>query len=692
MVMPHPAIRRRHTDPGVAILVAPHPRTGAWGEWRMPLQLEDGNGAYYPTGVAVDNAGAFPPKQVIGDYREGDHEALSFLTQNTWIGGGQQHEAEEAQGIDRYTEIATLDTRFPFLLCLLPLTVEVEGEGSGDIRVLGDMVVGTPGVKTTFVAQGLDIRTLNGAFPSYSLSTAVDTLDALPHPYAQAVLYRVAGDTKMYIPQGSGYQVFDGATLGSQITTVKAEHMVVFSRKLWAVDGKGVLWKSLDGTNWVQVDQLDPGYEVRDLTSYLNRYEAPAPYIHTDQMAFIFDESVPAIYPTELNQAPHRYAQVANEVWRTDMYSAIGMGVMRYTLGTVDPVGLDRNTGCGRLFTGAITSLCKSWNDLIAGVSSTSASGVELEESRPDQGWEMYAGASTGFCHVQRLNSTRNWHTMWKAPLPGGAITDITVSTARSEYVAMWGWQGKLCVHQLPQDFDNPEVNPSQYFMPDGELVSSWFDMNMKASRKTGAAWEARAGSVIDAQNRDLGDLGVENYTRIDYQIDSDDVAGTWRPLPRGGLLSVPGEINVFMLGEDGLFPQRTGESEQKAVYYGQGFDRIRYRISMRRDPSDTRLSPTMKSILLDFYKTGRSIRSFGFTVNCSNPDFDKGWGLSNDDRREMLKDLMRRDGFFPCLISDRWYMVKPAYANGPEMTGTDTRGDVMFSAIEAFDQDQIRG
>ena len=89
MVTTHPAIRRRHTDPGVAILVAPHPRTGAWGEWRMPLQLEDGNGAFYPTGVTVDNAGAFPPKQVIGDYREGDHEALSFLTQNTWIGGGQ---------------------------------------------------------------------------------------------------------------------------------------------------------------------------------------------------------------------------------------------------------------------------------------------------------------------------------------------------------------------------------------------------------------------------------------------------------------------------------------------------------------------------------------------------------------------------------------------------------------------------
>jgi hypothetical protein len=421
------------------------------------------------------------------------------------------------------------------------------------------------------------------------------------------------------------------------------------------------------------------------LIKFLDRYEKPAPYMLTDQMTFVFDENVPALYETELNSAPHAYSFVASEVWRADMYAALGMGVMRYTLSTVDPVGLDRNTGCGPKYTGFISSMIKSFNDLLAGISTTISTGATQEESEADYDWEMYFGSATSFCHIQRLNSSRSWHTMWKAPTPGGTITDITVSTARNDYVALWGWNGSLWAQQLPVGFDNPEDNPTKHFEPDGQLISSWFDMGMKASRKIGAAWEARAGKLADAKN----------YFRIDYQIDGDDAGTTdtdqqtWRSLPGGGILTNPDSINFFLLGENGKFPDRTGTIGETA-YYGMGFDRIRYRLRAVRDPDDTTISPTIQSVVLDFFKVGRTLKNIGFTVDCSSPEFDKQWGLTNEERRDMLQASMKMDIFFPIMIGKNWYMIKPAYANARTMGGNDNRGDVMFSGVQAFDANQI--
>lgn len=668
-------------EPGRVRMIAPHPRTGKWKEWILPLV----EGTYeYPMGITADQAGAFPPKQVIGDWREGDHNVLSFAVQNSWIGGGQMAESEETESIDRYTEIATLDTRFPLQLYLLPLSKKIPGPNEDGVRVLGDMVVSN--VKRTYVAYGLEICSLSGSFPNITASASIDTLDDLPSKWSKPVLFRESGTTiKMFIPQGAaGYQTWDGVTLGTQVTDIEPEFFLVFSRKLWAVDRTGKLFKSLDGIAWQQMEWLDPGYEVRGLVKFLDRYEKPAPYIMTDIMTFVFDENVPALYETELNSAPHLYSFVAAAVWRADMYAALGMGVMRYTLSTVDPVGLDRNTGCGPKYTGYISSLCPSFNDLIAGVSSTIATGATLEESEVNYGTEMYFGSSTAYCHLQRLNASRAWHTMWKAPQPGGTITDITVSTARQDYVAMWGWEGNLWVQQLPTGFDNPEDNPTKHFEPEGQLISSWFDMAMQASRKIGAAWEARAGKLADAKN----------YFKVEYQIDGDDAGTTdtdqqtWRQLPNGGIVSDPDAINLFMLGENGTFPARAGH-ESEPAYYGVGFQRMRYRLTAVRDPDDDSLSPTLKSILLDFFKVGRSIKNIAFEVDCSSPEFNTNYGLNNEERRDMLQKLLDLDIFIPVMVGKNWYMIKPAYANAKVQPGTDDRGDVSFSGVQSFDAKQ---
>ena len=349
---------------------------------------------------------------------------------------------------------------------MLPYTQAISGPNTLGAQVLGDLVVA--GVKKTYVAFGAKLYVLTAAaFPSVAVSDTTKTLDA--QPATLGTVFRVSGTSKMFIPLGTtGYQTWDGTTLSALVTTIKPINFMVHSRKLWAVDDAGVIWKSLDGTAWTNVWQLDPGPTIRGITQMDDRSDAPAPHVVTDEGVYVLDEGVPALYETELNYAPHPYAGLAFERWRTDLYVSIGMGVQRYTLGTVNAAGLDRDYGVGRNFAGYISTLRRGFNDLFAGVSATVVAGGVTQQVAVDQGLEVYLGGFSPRCSVMRLTGGQAWHTAWLAPSAGGTISDLYVSTANSDYRLMWGWQGKLYIQQLTTAFDNPRDNPNAYFMPAG--------------------------------------------------------------------------------------------------------------------------------------------------------------------------------------------------------------------------------
>lgn len=659
------------SDVGTVTIVGLHPRKGVEAEIKLPLIVDN---TRFPGGIDEENAGSFPPKQVIGDWKDSDHEVLSFANQNSWAGGGQLYESEETQDVDRYAEIATLETRFPKSLMLLPLVQELEGpDGVASVRVLPDMVVSS--VKTSFVCFGAKIHALDGTFPNVTVvDPEIDTLDNVMIDYGEAVLFRQSGTTKMYIPQGpNGYQVFDGTALAAAVTTIEPQGFVVFSNKIWAVSVEGVLWKSLDGINWVEVAQVDPGYDVRKIISFYDRSDAPAPHIITDAMTFAFDEQVPALYETELNWAPHPYAGVAVEKWRTDLYAAIGMGIQRYTRGTVNAAGLDRDDGAGKDYTGYVSTLERGFNDLFAGVSSTLVAGEIPAETEVDQGWEVYLGASITYCSVMRLTGGQSWHTLWKAPRSGGTVTDLTVSTARLQYNLMWGWQGRLYISALSVGFDNPMENPTALFQPEGELLSSWFDFGMKVSQKTMASFELKAGRNVSALNT----------VELLYQIDDEDKTNTWHTM---GLLTSPGERFELRLGADGIFPT---EQLITTRYNGLPLQRIRYKLRMARDPDDTTQSPELENVIMVFVKNSRRLRNWTFTVNCEVPENGVIYGLSNAERRQFLKGLTDKGGFVPLLVNREWVMVKVAYANGPTFPANEQRGNVTLSCLEAWEMPQ---
>lgn len=612
--------------------------------------------------VNVSNVGAFPPKQIFGDYNRTSHQILSSFGQVSWAGGGQRENSQESSDVDRYAKIASLETRFPHGLTLLPRTHVITGPNTTGAHILGDLLVGAN--RQTYVSYGLEAHRI-------SSTTTVHIADFDNTPLGVGRSFRTAGTPILYVPFGAnGYSKFDGTTAGAATHGTGASaaplNFVVHEKKLWQVDVNGNVLKSVDGTAWTLVTQIEADYLPRGMVVYFDRAEELVPHVVTDSMVFSIDETDQVAYETDLNYAPHPSAGVAFERWRTDLYVAIGLGIQRYTGTTINATGLDRDDGPGFEWSGDITALTKGFNDLFVGVTGAAAAGVDVIDIQEDYQAEPYITASASRSYVMRINGSFVPHTLWVAPENGGAVHDLFVSTAGGSYRLYWTWKGNVYYQNLSVGFDNPAQNPTQEFEQSGELTSPWLDMGMPIDHMTLAAieFEVKAASA------------TEKIT-VDFQINNDDVLNLWRPV---AVLTAPGHYEV-RVGLNGTLPDNTPR------YDGVGFSRMRYRIKMERDPADPLKRPVLEALILAFIKRMRRIKSFDMTIDCSS-DYgnDARWGLNNRQRARMLDQLIEWETFIPFGHRDIWLTVKMAYANGAERTGNDARGDKTISLIMPYE------
>jgi hypothetical protein len=566
---------------------------------------------------------------------------------------GQKQDSQESADSDRFAYLASLDTRFPRSLTLLPETVEVAGPNETGAHILGDLIVS--GNRQTFASFGLALERITGATTVHVATLAVA-------PLGKGVIFRGSGAPLLYIPCGSaGYITTDGTSASAAITSAKPLNFVVHDKKLWMLDADGVIKKSLDGAAWTTVATIESDFLPRGLVMGFDRNDAPTPHAVTDSMTFAIDEGNTTVYETELNYAPHPYAGVAFERWRTDIYVAIGMGAQRYTLGTVTSSGLDRDDGCGPELSGYISSMCRGFNDLFLGVTAAPVSTAAVEKIEPDHGFEIYLSGSSARASVNRLTGAGVSATAWLAPELGGSISDLFVSTAQSHYRLYWAWKGRVYYQELSTDFDNPAQDPTQRFQPNGELISSWLDMGMAVDRMTMAAIELEVKAAT----------ATERIT-IDYQIDDDDETGTWRELVS---VTAPGRYEV-RVGRNGTLP------DGQERYDGVGFGRMRYRVQMERDPSNATKRPVLEAVIISFLKRMRRVKSFDFTVDCSSQPNESVWGLGNRQRAELLERMIEAEVWLPFTYNNKWSMVRVAQSNGRDKTGMDLRGDREVSVI----------
>lgn len=624
-------------------------------EVRFPIAHGDDE----PPTIGVSHVGAFPQKQVIGDWTQASNQVMSSLVQSSWIGGGQVSDSQESSDTDRYSSIASLETRFVRSLTLLPKATKIVGPNTNRVQMLGDLVVGH--TRQTYVSFGDQMRRVEGV----NLTTP-KTLAGTPT--SEGACFRVGSTNTLFIPLGTtGYQTWDGTTLSSLQTSFKPLNFAIHSRKIWAVDIDGNIANSLNGSTWTTVWQVDPAHLIRSIFTYIDRTENPAIHVMTDDALFALDEGVPALYETELTFPPTAHTGVAIEKWRTDLYASMGLGIMRYTLGTINAAGLDRDDSVGLEFSGFVSNLERGFNDLFASIDPFLIPSEVVEEFRAEHGLEVYLSSASATATIMRQNGGGGWHTAWMAPQPGGSITTLMACSNGDDYRLYWGWNGDLYFQDLNTDFDNPKHSPVQEFESSGQLISSWFDMGMAIDRMTLAA--------INLRVKDASPTRVIN---VDYQIDSDDVTNTWRQLAE---ITEPG-YHIFRAGENGVWPT---QQDVPIRYDGVGFGRIRYRIRMRATDGRT---PDIESIVIAFIKRMRRVRSFEVAIDCSaDVEANRIYGMSNEQRRQVLQRLIDSETFVPFLYKQEWIETKMSFANGPEGVGTDSQGDITITLLESWER-----
>jgi hypothetical protein len=621
--------------------------------------------------VDASVVGAFPPKQAIGDYTEKDHTVLSTLAQSDWIGGGQITESDEAVDINRYHGIATLETRYPRAMTLLPLSEYHEGTLA--VHPLGDLG------GTFYYADALDIYSAEG-------TTVLDTGDDIGFtPTGKCVLFtgNTGGATKLYIPQGTnGYDVYDGATVSHQ-TGADPVGFARWGKQLWCVEANGDVRQSLDGTTWTTKVQTDPANDMRGLLKFYDRSDNPALVLIDDQGIQALDVASGEAWDTEFHDIPPQdEAGVAFAKWRADVFYAFGMGIFRYTFSTRNAQGLDRDDGVPAEYRGHIVDLEGTMNDLFALVKGKEVAGEADEPEYEFEGEEEYAiqvAPGTARSFLARYDGV-GWHTLWAADQDAGAPTRMFVSRTSEGGMLYWGVGNRLYSCQLSTAFQNPKENPQARFAETGRLESSRLNMGMIGSRQALSEIRVRTEACTATE-----------VVRVYYRTDLRD----WTLL--GSITTGPAEgeslLTEYQIGANGTWPDPMATPR----YEGEMFSWMQYAIEMDRDPADDTKSPVVKSVSVVTLKIPGVVHSFSFTVDCSTVGdaLNDVYGMGNWERQrfvEGMTDWGRSEGeegpFFGFQHRNRWHNVRQTGCSGRDLSGQDLRGDRRVTVLDVFEME----
>lgn len=605
-----------------------------------------GPGKDISTGVV----GIFPPHQIIGDPTRARHLLLSEFVQSNWAGGGQISRLQESTDPDRY-DFATLDTRWPHTLTLLPLTVTLEGPNFDGARPLG-MFAGK-----MVVAYGTELREVT-ATPGL---TGGGALGATPNDNG-AVEFRGSGAKRLFIPCGSTYKTWNGAAVAAGAGGVDALSFLVYDDKLYVLETDGEIKFSLDGTTWSPVQAtLETGWVPRSLQLYRDRGDNQVPYVVTDSHLWAFDPGGPLLVRTDMDPPRHPYHGLASAPFDGELWVGAGVGAYGYGLSTKRQVGPDRDDGLPPEYRGTIVSFAPYLNGmltLLRGVQSADASAEEFEADDGVGEGDAYAPTASGQS-ILMVWDRRAWHTLWTGGSTGSTPTRVEVETkADGTYRAWWGFAGALWWQDLSVDFLNPKFATTTSFAPSGFLTFGELDGGNEAQEKTAASVEARTRNCTASETIAIG-----------YSVDGGQHYHAIATITSNG---TDGQTLVIQLGDRGLLPDGT------PWYEGIDFHQFKTRVDMARG-SDPTKHPILESLSVVYFPKMGQLDSWEFTVDAS----DEYKGRGPRDVETYLRSLIGQK-FVPFCPDDRWHVVKVTGVSGAGATGQDQTGQWRVSIVQA--------
>ena len=594
--------------------------------------------------VADTNLSVFGGKVVTGDYTKDSNPTLSAWVISDLSGGLGVVDMNEGVDVNRYAE-GTFYTRYPAMISR-PFKVKSMEEadsawgtaiGTSAPRFLSDLLVS--GTWQGIVSFGTAVWRLSSTAGSLGTLTAEPVNNAITYRGAAAVDYVV-------IPMGASgvarlstaYALTNTAASG---TCPAAQALVLWDNKLLAIDTSGQMWYSTDPTaSWTSYGptaKLPSGSVPRSMVRYFDRQGQPAVFVVTDTDVWQFDPNTPEFFSVDVNFPPHPSHGLAACRWSGDLYFSVGIGVHRYTGGSLAAMGLDRDHGT-QFYAGPIIGggLVPGYNAMYALLGRDADDSYNFEPA-------LYEWSGTG------------WNCLWADSTPGWPVPhSMSISRHEDKYRLYWGYQilstdAHLLYIDLPRDFSNPRqlagASGSSWGAPTytgeifaGEFLnSSTFDGAMKGYNKL-----ANALDVTIADISSTGSLEVRYFT--DNSSGVGTLLGT---ITSEGTTSLP--FGTFTNG----------------IYPGVPFERIRFKFTF----TDTTSSPfLMEAAVLSYVKITPSAYTWNFDADITT----SSGGDSPQLILDQLDDILEAGVMVPFVLRGVTYRVFVSQISGSVETGAD--------------------
>lgn len=622
------------------------------------------------TGPLPDNnLATFQRRITIGDANLDSNPLLSAWVMSDFSGGHGVEDLNESTDTTRYN-IGTFYTRYPKMITKIYKSTVVSSSVTADLswRFLGDLNVG--GTWTAIALAGI-APSLNrevNSLPYGGSLTLEGTLTATP--VNTCTVFRGTGtNDKLFIPMGaSGYATVE-ATAGFTFANVAADathpalvHAEVLGYKLVGIDTAGVLWQTTDASTWSKIganSNLPTSETPRKLISYFDRNNGqPTLFILSDMSLYQFDDSGPNIFSIDVSFPPHPYGGLGACKWNGDLYFSVGMGVYRYTGGSLSSVGLDRDSGLPQSFAGYISDLVPGHNAMYAMVQSpyslaTPRAGIASIHEYTGFGWHM-------------IWSGNNASTTGTTALPRATPYSMGISRSGGEYSLFHGTTNPNAIAQglsrisLPVSASNPRARTqilSTDFNSSGNayMYSGIFDAGMRGYTKVAAALDINIEVMDAAAQFDVG-----------YRTTGFDGA-------YGGFYFFP---TITTAGSHHL---QFGTLTSEGIYPGVTFEKIQLYFQLQ----DATANPFLwESAVLGFVKTLPPSNSYTAQVDLSKQHA----GRSPDVILQHIYDLMDARVFTDMTYRGVTRRVMISQFSGTQETGSDERSFRTLSLLEIPD------
>jgi len=604
------------------------------------------------------------PRFTIGDTQRGADPRASILTQNDFRGGIGWNRGLDPASADRVWW-SNCQTRFKGHV-LLPRkqNLVTANTGTGAVLSLNEFTVGA---STSLYAVFSDTKVYRYSDASNSWSSALATMSDVT---SESIIFRNTTASYMIFARGeAGYTFATDVVAGdgssslvftdmpvSASATRNVEYFTIWHGQLWGIDHNGMLkqWASGPTANPTEKAQLPlPDGYATALFIYRDAAGTPIIYAATKTGLWAYDETNNRWEETELRLPFHAKSGAGTIVWRDAIYFPAGNAIYKYQTGSntavVSLVGFDRDHGVPEIYSGTITKLIGTHNDLLAFVNADIAVSYSVfATGRQSSG---FGGSSsvvsgTGASSVLGFNDTA-WEVKWTGANNTG-LTAAHVGFAYGEYRAWFGVGNNVYWVQLSPDVINPDqITGFEYDTGGGTLETPWFDGGDAAGNKTAIALRAITS-----------DCSANVTIQIEYAIDFNESYTSLGTIVTNGTTSYDFASGV-----------------------GVEFSSIKFRATLATNSSQS--SPDLNLIELRWRE--KIPAKYGFSVTI---DAAKSFrGKTPKQILDNLTTVINTNTLVPFTYKDndsnRSYNVDLISASGFEFTGLDERGQLQIQLVE---------